>query len=52
MENYFKPNRHRISQEESQMTFKMRSRVTNVKMNYKGNYENLDYSVKKTYNSM
>ena len=45
MQNYFKSNRHRISQEESQMIFKMRSRVTNVKMNYKGNYENLDCSV-------
>ena len=45
MQNYFKSNRHRISQEESQMILKMRIRETNVKMNYKGNYENLDCSV-------
>merc|ERR1711954_609057 len=45
MQNYFKANRHKISKEESQMIFKMRCRVTNVKMNMKGKFENLECSV-------
>ena len=42
MQNYLKGNRNRISQNIAEIIFKMRSKVTQVKMNYKGMYENLD----------
>ena len=45
MQNYLKSNRQKITSEESQIVFKMRSRVTNVKINLKGNFENLLCSV-------
>ena len=41
MQTYLKPTRTKISKEERQNIFKLRSRVTDVKMNYKRKYENL-----------
>ena len=40
MQNYLKPNRSKIKIEEAQEIFKMRSRVSDVKSNFKGKYEN------------
>ena len=39
MQRYLKPNNLKIKKDEAQTIFKMRSRVTEVKTNYKGNYE-------------
>ena len=36
MQRYLKPNNLKIRKEEAQTIFKMRSRVTDVKINYKG----------------
>ena len=41
MQTYLKPTRTNISKEERQNIFKLRSRVTEVKMNYKRKYEDL-----------
>ena len=41
MQNYLKPNRFKVRIEEAQEIFKMRSRVSDVKSNFKGKYENL-----------
>ena len=45
MQNYLKGNRNRISQNISELIFKMRSKVTKVKMNEKGSFENLNCAV-------
>ena len=41
MQTYLKPTRTKITKEERQNIFKLRSRVTEVKMNYKRKYEDL-----------
>ena len=41
MQTYLKPTRTNLAKEERQNIFKLRSRVTEVKMNYKGKYEDL-----------
>ena len=45
MQNYLKANNHKMSQEETKTIFHLRTRVTNVKMNYRGKHENLNCSV-------
>ena len=42
MQNYLKPSRVKVSQKEMNTIFEMRSRVTKVKVNFRGNYENLE----------
>ena len=42
MQNYFKASRIKITQEEIQTIFKLRSRMIDVKVNFKGKYENLE----------
>ena len=44
MQNYLKGNRNKTSQNILELIFKMRSKVTKVKMNYKRSFENLDCS--------
>ena len=41
MRNYFKPNGINQSKEEIQLIFKLRSRMTDIKMNFKGIYDQL-----------
>ena len=41
MQKYLRNNNMKISIEEKQMIFKLRSKVTNVKMNFKGMHEDL-----------
>ena len=38
MQNYLKPNKLKINQEDAQAIFKLRSRMTEVKENFKGKY--------------
>ena len=45
MQNYLKGNRTKISQNMAEIIFSLRSRVTKVKMNYKGSFENLECEV-------
>ena len=45
MQNYLKGNRTKISQNMAEIIFRLRSRVTKVKMNYKGSFENLECEV-------
>ena len=45
MQNYLKGNKSKITVELAQTIFKMRSRVTEVKLNYRGKYENLECEV-------
>ena len=42
MQNYLKANQLKITQEEAREIFKLRCRVTDVKSNFKSNYENID----------
>ena len=42
MQNYLRANNSKISQNESQIIFKLRSRTTKVKMNYKKMFDNLE----------
>jgi hypothetical protein len=42
MQRYLKPNNLKIKKEEAQTIFKMRSRVTEVKTNYKGKYDTFE----------
>ena len=42
MQNYLKPSRVKINQNEIQTIFKLRSRVIDVKQNFRGKYENLE----------
>ena len=45
MQKYLKANKLNIKQEEAQMIFKLRSRVTEVKINLKGSYETFECEV-------
>ena len=45
MQNYLKPNELKIKLEEAQEIFKMRSRVSDVKTNFKGKYENFECEI-------
>ena len=45
MQKYLKSNPIKISQEEAQMIFKLRSRVTDVKINQRGKYEEYECAV-------
>ena len=42
MQRYLKPNNLKIKKDEAQTIFKMRSRVTEVKTNYKGKYDTFE----------
>ena len=42
MQKYLQPNSTKISKEDAQLIFKLRCRVTHVKTNLKGKYENLE----------
>ena len=42
MQNYLKPSRVKATQNEIETIFKMRSRMTDVKLNFRRKYENLD----------
>ena len=45
MQKYLKSSNFKIKIEEKQEIFKMRSRVSDVKMNFKGQYENLECDI-------
>ena len=45
MQNYLKPNDTNIRLEEAQEIFKMRSRMSEVKTNFKGKYEDFECKV-------
>ena len=45
MQNYLKANKLKTSQELVQTVFKMRSRMEEVKINFRGKYENLECEV-------
>ena len=42
MQKYLQPNSEKIRKEEAQLIFKLRSRMTNVKTNFRGKFDNLD----------
>ena len=42
MQKYLKPNRCEMSLADAQLIFRLRCRMTNVKMNLKGAYDNLE----------
>ena len=50
IQNYLKPINVKIKIEEAQEIFRMRSRVSDVKMNYKEKYENFDCDICKEEN--
>ena len=50
MQKYLKSTNFKIKIEEKQEIFKMRSRVSDVKMNFKGRYENLECDICKNEN--
>ena len=41
MQKYLKPNRCKMNIEDGQLIFKLRCKITNAKMNFKGVYDNL-----------
>jgi hypothetical protein len=45
MQRYLKPNQLKMSKDEAITIFKMRSRVSEVKINYQEKYENLECDV-------
>ena len=45
MQRYLKSSKEKIKQEEAQTIFKLRSRVTDVKINLRGKYETLECTV-------
>ena len=45
MQNYSKSNEIRIELEEAQEIFKMRSRMSDVKNNFRGKYENFECNI-------
>ena len=45
MQNYLKSNEKRIKLEEAQEIFKMRSRMSAVKTNFRGKYENFECNI-------
>ena len=42
MQKYLKPNQNKMSKDDSQLIFKLRCRVTKVKENLKGIYDNFE----------
>ena len=42
MKNYLRPNAMKITKEEMQLIFKLRSRMTDTKMNYQGLYDDFE----------
>ena len=42
MQKYLKPNGEKITQEEAKLIFKLRSKVTEVKQNFRGKYESVE----------
>jgi hypothetical protein len=42
MQMYLKASQHKLKQEDAQMIFNLRSRMTEVKINYRGRYENFE----------
>ena len=42
MQNYLKPSRVKITHSEIEAIFKLRSRVIDVKINFRGKYENIE----------
>ena len=42
IQKYLQPNKEKITREESQLIFKLRCRVTTIKHNLKGKYDNLE----------
>ena len=45
MQEYFKPNGYKVTKEEIQVIFKLRSKVMRVKMNMKGLYDTYECGV-------
>ena len=45
MQRYLKPNKLKISQEDAQTIFKLKSRVTDVKTNFRGRYDSFECDV-------
>ena len=45
MQGYLKPNKIKMKIEEAQEIFRMRSRVTDLKTNFKGKYESFECDV-------
>ena len=44
MKKYFKPNEIKQTKEEIQQIFRMRTKMTELKMNYKGSYDSFECS--------
>ena len=42
MQKYLQPNSEKYSKEEAQLIFRLRGKMTNVKRNFKGNYDQLE----------
>ena len=42
IQKYLQPNKTKISKEEAQLIFRLRCRVTEVKINFRGKYDNMD----------
>ena len=42
MQKYLKASQYNLKQEDAQMIFNLRSRMTEVKINYRGRYENFE----------
>ena len=45
MQNYLKASKEKITHDEAREIFKLRCRVTDVKANYKGKYENIECKI-------
>ena len=45
LQKYLQPNMTNITKEEAQLIFKLRCRMTNLKCNFKGNYDTLECRV-------
>ena len=45
MQKYLRPTENKIMQEEAQEIFKLRSRVSDVKINFRGKYENFECEI-------
>ena len=42
IQKYLQPNKTKITKEEAQLIFRLRCRVTDVKINFRGKYDNLE----------
>ena len=42
IQKYLQPNKTKMTKEEAQLVFKLRCRVTEVKVNFRGKYDNLE----------